>query len=79
MQSFELTAQAPRFLPAHSKIYGHLRPRRHLMTGSGPKRLGPDYTDLAAGDLRLCSRPTLLRIGTTQLARSQAQQLSRAA
>jgi len=27
-----------RFLPAHSMIYGHFRPRRHLMTGGEHRR-----------------------------------------
>jgi putative transposase len=32
MQRFESPAQAQRFLSAHAMIYGHFRPRRHLMT-----------------------------------------------
>jgi putative transposase len=32
MQRFKSAKQAQRFLSAHSMIYGHFRPRRHLMT-----------------------------------------------
>jgi putative transposase len=32
MQWFKSPAQAQRFLSAHAMIYGHFRPRRHLMT-----------------------------------------------
>ena len=32
MQRFKSPEQAQRFLSAHSMIYGHFRPRRHLMT-----------------------------------------------
>jgi putative transposase len=32
MQGFKSPEQAQRFLSAHSMIYGHFRPRRHLMT-----------------------------------------------
>ena len=32
MQRFKSAEQAQRFLSAHSMIYGHFRPRRHLMT-----------------------------------------------
>jgi putative transposase len=32
MQRFKSAGQAQRFLSAHSMIYGHFRPRRHLMT-----------------------------------------------
>ena len=33
MQRFKSAEQAQRFLSAHAMIYGHFRPRRHLMTG----------------------------------------------
>ena len=33
MQRFKSPEQAQRFLSAHGMIYGHFRPRRHLMTG----------------------------------------------
>ncbi|QDJ11585.1 Transposase (plasmid) [Roseomonas mucosa] len=32
MQRFKSIEQAQRFLSAHSMIYGHFRPRRHLMS-----------------------------------------------
>ena len=32
MQRFKSPGQAQRFLSAHAMIYGHFRPRRHLMT-----------------------------------------------
>jgi putative transposase len=32
MQRFKSAEQAQRFLSAHGMIYGHFRPRRHLMT-----------------------------------------------
>jgi putative transposase len=32
MQRFKSSEQAQRFLSAHAMIYGHFRPRRHLMT-----------------------------------------------
>jgi putative transposase len=34
MQRFKSSSQAQRFLSAHSMIYGHFRPRRHLMTAA---------------------------------------------
>ncbi|MBL6082543.1 IS6 family transposase [Belnapia sp. T18] len=34
MQRFKSPRQAQRFLSAHSVIYGHFRPRRHLMTAA---------------------------------------------
>lgn len=41
MQGFKSSAQAQDFLSAHSMIYGHFRPRRHLMT-AGCYRLQRD-------------------------------------
>ena len=38
MQGFKSPAQAQRFLSAHGMIYGHFRPRRHLMTAAGYRR-----------------------------------------
>ena len=38
MQRFKSSAQAQRFLSAHSIIYGHFRPRRHLMTAARYRR-----------------------------------------
>jgi putative transposase len=38
MQRFKSDIHAQRFLSAHGMIYGHFRPRRHLMTASGYRR-----------------------------------------
>jgi putative transposase len=38
MQWFKSARQAQRFLSAHSMIYGHFRPRRHLMTPAEYRR-----------------------------------------
>ncbi len=38
MQRFKSPEQAQRFLSAHSMIYGHFRPRRHLMTAAQYRR-----------------------------------------
>ena len=38
MQRFKSPFQAQRFLSAHGIIYGHFRPRRHLMAASGYRR-----------------------------------------
>ena len=38
MQRFKSPTQAQRFLSAHGMIYGHFRPRRHLMTAAGYRR-----------------------------------------
>jgi putative transposase len=38
MQRFKSPEQAQRFLSAHSMIYGHFRPRRHLMTANQYRR-----------------------------------------
>jgi DDE domain len=38
MQSFKSSAQAQRSLSAYGMIYGHFRPRRHLMTASDYRR-----------------------------------------
>jgi putative transposase len=38
MQRFKSDTQAQRFLSAHGMIYGHFRPRRHLMTARGYRR-----------------------------------------
>ena len=34
MQRFKSPEQAQRFLSAHAMIYGHFRPRRHLMSAA---------------------------------------------
>ena len=38
MQRFKSPEQAQRFLSAHAMIYGHFRPRRHLMTADRYRR-----------------------------------------
>jgi putative transposase len=38
MHRFKSAGQAQRFLSAHSLIYGHFRPRRHLMTAGEYQR-----------------------------------------
>jgi putative transposase len=38
MQRFKSAEQAQRFLSAHGLIYGHFRPRRHLMTAAQYRR-----------------------------------------
>jgi putative transposase len=38
MQRFESPEQAQRFLSSHAMIYGHFRPRRHLMTADQYRR-----------------------------------------
>ena len=38
MQRFESPEQAQRFLSSHAMIYGHFRPRRHLMTAARYRR-----------------------------------------
>ena len=38
MQRFKSPSQAQRFLSTHAMIYGHFRPRRHLMTTAGYRR-----------------------------------------
>jgi putative transposase len=38
MQRFKSSSQAQLFLSAHSTIYGHFRPRRHLMTAAVYRR-----------------------------------------
>ena len=35
MQRFKSPGQAQQFLPTHAMIYGHFRPRRHLMVAAG--------------------------------------------
>jgi putative transposase len=38
MQRFKSPEQAQRFLSSHGMIYGHFRPRRHLMTAAQHRR-----------------------------------------
>src|SRR5277367_5507124 len=47
MQRFKSPRQAQRFLLAHSFIYGHFRPRRHLLTARSHQQLSDDmFLDL---------------------------------
>jgi putative transposase len=39
MQRFKSAGQAQRFLSAHAFIYGHFRPRRHLMSAAQYRRV----------------------------------------
>ena len=39
MQRFKSPGQAQRFLSAHAMIYGHFRPRRHLITADQYRRV----------------------------------------
>jgi putative transposase len=39
MQRFKSADQAQRFLSAHAMIYGHFRPRRHLMAAADYRRV----------------------------------------
>ena len=39
MQRFKSASQAQRFLSAHAMIYDHFRPRRHLMSAAGYRRV----------------------------------------
>jgi putative transposase len=38
MQRFKSPGQAQRFLSMHAMVYGHFRPRRHLMAAAGYRR-----------------------------------------
>jgi putative transposase len=42
MQRFRSPEHARRFLSAHGMIYGHFRPRRHLMTADQYRRVRAD-------------------------------------
>jgi putative transposase len=42
MQRFKSPEQAQRFLSSHAMIYGHCRPRRHLMTAAQYRRARPE-------------------------------------
>src|SRR5215208_7003938 len=52
MQRFKSPEQAQRFLSSHAMIYGHFRPRRHLMTAIEYRDAREGVPDLAAGDVR---------------------------
>jgi putative transposase len=54
MQRFKSRSHAQRFLSAHSSIYGHFRPRRHLVTAS-------QYRTVRSEAFRTWSRDTCVR------------------
>jgi putative transposase len=56
MQRFKSSAQAQRFLCAHGIIYGHFRPRRHLMAATG-------YRRSRANAFRIWQQETCIQIG----------------
>ena len=56
MQRFKSPFQAQRFLSAHGIIYGHFRPRRHLMAASG-------YRRFRASAFRIWKQETCIQIG----------------
>jgi putative transposase len=55
MQRFKSPEQAQRFLSAHAMIYGHFRPRRHLMTAH-------EYRRARAKAFRVWREETCVRI-----------------
>ena len=57
MQRFKSPEQAQGFLSAHSLIYGHFRPRRHLMTA-------PDYRRSRARAFRIWQQQTCAHFRT---------------
>src|SRR5690348_4895805 len=52
MQRFKSPEQAQHSLSSHAMIYGHFRPRRHLMAAVEYRIPAPKPSDLAAGDVR---------------------------
>jgi putative transposase len=57
MQRFKSADQAQRFLSTHAMIYGHFRPRRHLMTAAA-------YRRVRAKAFRIWQRETCVRQAT---------------
>jgi putative transposase len=57
MQRFKSSEQAQRFLSAHAMIYGHFRPRRHLMTAAR-------YRHARAKAFRVWRQETCVRLST---------------
>ena len=55
MQRFKSPGQAQRFLLSHAMIYGHFRPRRHLMTAI-------EYRDARAKAFRIWRQETCVQI-----------------
>ena len=57
MQRFKSLEQAQRFLSSHAMIYGHFRPRRHLMTAA-------EYRDARAKAFRIWRQETRVQMAT---------------
>ncbi len=55
MQRFKSPKQAQRFLSSHAMIYGHFRPRRHLMTVA-------EYRDARAKAFRIWRQETYVQM-----------------
>jgi putative transposase len=55
MQRFKSPEQAQRFLSSHAMIYGHFRPRRHLMTAV-------EYRNARAKAFRIWRQETCVQI-----------------
>src|SRR3954451_15471967 len=55
MQRFKSPEQAQRFLSSHAMIYGHFRPRRHLMTAA-------EYRNARAKAFRIWRQETCVQI-----------------
>ena len=55
MQRFKSPGQAQRFLSAHAMIYGHFRPRRHLMTAA-------QYRHVRAEAFRIWRQETCVQV-----------------
>src|SRR4051812_8055875 len=55
MQRFKSPEQAQRFLSSHAMIYGHFRPRRHLMTAA-------EYRDARAKAFRIWRQETCVQM-----------------
>ncbi len=55
MQRFKSPKQAQRFLSSHAMIYGHFRPRRHLMTAA-------EYRDARAKAFRIWRQETCVQM-----------------
>jgi putative transposase len=55
MQRFKSSRQAQDFLSAHSFMYGHFRPRRHLL-------LAPDYREIRSRAFKVWRQETCPQI-----------------
>ena len=57
MQRFKSPGHAQRFLSSHAMIYGHFRPRRHLMTAA-------QYRHACAKAFRIWRQETCVQMAT---------------